>query len=320
MRNITFDILKGILIVLVVLGHLVNGDSMLHTIIFSFHMPVFFMITGILSHWGATNREFILKRAKSYVVPYFSWCILLFLLFYIENPVKYIVRIVYGGAMNTTEYTYPFWFICCLFVSSVVFNRFWTSKKWVLIFLSAFLLGWYLVLHKIDIPVLPWSIEVVPFALMYFFLGIWTSRIESVAVQRYGASIYIFPVALACYFIGAHIYGSTDFTITMKTIKFNCFYLDLIYPATFYLALKGMSILMAKSDIIAKMFTYIGKSSLVIMFSHAAIANVAHKITPPTDQTLTEVLVITFVSVAYGCAIYAICSLNRFSSRLFLGK
>lgn len=281
MRDNTFDILKGILIVLVVLGHLVDGNSMLHATIFSFHMPVFFMITGILSHWGATNREFILKRTKSYVVPYFSWCILLFLLFYIENPVKYIVRIVYGGAMNTTQYTYPFWFICCLFVSSVVFNRFWNSKKWVFLLLSAYLIGWYLVLHKNNIPALPWSLEVVPFALMYFFLGIWTGRIEKNAVQRYGASFYIIPVLLACYFIAAHIYGSTDFTITMKTVKFNCFYLDLLYPATFYLAMKGLSILVAKSVNMTKIFAYMGKSSLVIMFSHAAIANVKYKITPP---------------------------------------
>ena len=323
MRDHAFDILKGILIVLVVMGHLVDSNTILHSIIFSFHMPVFFMITGMLSHWGARNKQFLIKRAKSYVVPYFSWCILLFLLFLIENPVKYIVRIVYGGAMNTTEYTYPFWFICCLFVSSVVFNRFWTSKKWVLIFLSAYLLGWYLVFHKIDIPALPWSIEVVPFAVLYFFWGIWTSSMERVAVQHYGASFYIIPVVIACVFIAAHIYGYTNFTITMKTLKFKCFYLDLIYPATFYLALKGMCICISRSFYIAKALAYIGKSSLVIMFSHVAIGCVIYKIAPPTavyGQTLTGVFIITLVSIVCGCSINALCSQNRLLSFVFLGK
>lgn len=88
MRNDLYDIEKGILIVLVVIGHTVNTNSIIHNLIFSFHMPVFFMLTGLLSHWNCEHKEFLIKRIRAYVVPYFSWCLLLFLVFWIENPMK----------------------------------------------------------------------------------------------------------------------------------------------------------------------------------------------------------------------------------------
>lgn len=51
-RDPVYDIMKGIMIILVVIGHNRFANTELKDIIFWFHMPVFFMITGILSKWG----------------------------------------------------------------------------------------------------------------------------------------------------------------------------------------------------------------------------------------------------------------------------
>lgn len=185
-RNELFDIEKGILIVFVVLGHLIDSDSKLHQVIFSFHMPVFFMLTGMLSHWDVDKKDFIRKRTLSYVIPYFSWCVLLFIFFWIENPLKYIIRIIYGGAMNSTAYTYPFWFINCLFMSSIIFKLCFCRVRWLFIALCGWLIIWYMFLTNVDIPPLPWSLEVVPFVLLYFYLGIISKKLEGIALNRLG--------------------------------------------------------------------------------------------------------------------------------------
>lgn len=116
-RKVEYDILKGILIVLVVIGHAISNNSALHKVIFWFHMPAFFMITGCLTTRWNNSRETIVLRIKRLVVPYFSYSILLFCLFHPEPLVKNIARVLYAGHMNITTYSYPFWFVNAMFVA-----------------------------------------------------------------------------------------------------------------------------------------------------------------------------------------------------------
>lgn len=69
------DAAKGILIICVVLGHVLNFESFLtgavKTMIYSFHMPAFFVISGILIKPEARRfPEFAKRRAKRLLIPY----------------------------------------------------------------------------------------------------------------------------------------------------------------------------------------------------------------------------------------------------------
>ena len=96
------DIQKGIGILLVVFGHLISADSYIYRIVFSFHMPLFFLLSGYcytesLANWG--GRKIWGKFCKL-LIP--SW-IYVNLFFAIqlgfsqywgivkENPLAYIV-------------------------------------------------------------------------------------------------------------------------------------------------------------------------------------------------------------------------------------
>lgn len=51
MRRSTFiDIAKGIGIILVVLGHLDTNGQISREVIYSFHMPLFFLLSGIFAN------------------------------------------------------------------------------------------------------------------------------------------------------------------------------------------------------------------------------------------------------------------------------
>ena len=132
MRKPEIDILKGILIILVVIGHIVTGDSTTHNIIFWFHMPVFLMISGYFIKDASTVKSCfnntLSKLFTRYCIPYFSWSILLFVYIHPESLLKYIARVVLGGANNSLVFSYPFWYInalaLCLLVVNIVQYKF----------------------------------------------------------------------------------------------------------------------------------------------------------------------------------------------------
>ena len=76
------DTLKGILIVLVILGHVIqaNIDSyqevFLFRFIYSFHMPLFFFISGFLTFRKSAKHGFIAKRARQCLIPFATWALL----------------------------------------------------------------------------------------------------------------------------------------------------------------------------------------------------------------------------------------------------
>ena len=97
-RLIHIDIAKGILIIFVIMGHTDFGESLniMHKLILWFHMPAFFIISGLFfenSNQSLTNNLYK-KYVQRYVVPYFSWCILGYFIFPFEPIYKNIVRIL----------------------------------------------------------------------------------------------------------------------------------------------------------------------------------------------------------------------------------
>lgn len=86
-RNKTIDNAKGIGIILVIAGHLFTKDSIPFMYIFSFHMPLFFIISGYLMNGDKYST--LIECAKTsfvrYVKPYFAFCIIGF---FITLPVN----------------------------------------------------------------------------------------------------------------------------------------------------------------------------------------------------------------------------------------
>lgn len=74
MRNAGIDVAKGIGILLVVLGHsrLAPADGPLHRVIFSFHMPLFFVLSGVFLRAGDRLLSAARARAAALLAPYFA--------------------------------------------------------------------------------------------------------------------------------------------------------------------------------------------------------------------------------------------------------
>lgn len=71
-RKKYIDYAKGIGIILMIMGHIGFGqkfDIWIH----SFHMPLFFVISGVLYRKPDDMRQHIRKRIRSLLVPYTCW-------------------------------------------------------------------------------------------------------------------------------------------------------------------------------------------------------------------------------------------------------
>lgn len=125
-RRIDIDIAKGIGIILVVWAHAYGPGIRFIT---QFHMPFFFFISGMLySSESCSAREYMIRKGRSLLLPFWWWNLLLyplyFVLYYWKNwSIEVFAREV-SDILLTVEKV-PFlgatWFLPALFwVSSVM--------------------------------------------------------------------------------------------------------------------------------------------------------------------------------------------------------
>ncbi len=128
-RAAYIDIAKGLLIILVVVGHvwqavyhngLLQNERLYHFIddwIYSFHMPAFFLISGLFAMHSAQRPvgDFIVRKLRTIAYPYLVWSVL-------QSSLQLLMK---GSTTNTLTITdilripiYPqmqFWFLYALF-------------------------------------------------------------------------------------------------------------------------------------------------------------------------------------------------------------
>ena len=78
-RKRDIDIAKGSAMLLVILGHTVYTPKSVVWWLYSFHMPLFFSISGIVFHPQKylTWTQFLIAKIKSLLLPYFCLCSIL---------------------------------------------------------------------------------------------------------------------------------------------------------------------------------------------------------------------------------------------------
>lgn len=125
------DSAKGIGIVLVVIGHTLGGliDSSLGNglvvpreaffLIYTFHMPLFFLLSGLLvsKRVARGTSKFLVGLGPGVVWPYFLWSVIQFTTIYllgslVNNPIQHYWPVILSLPWNTVS---QFWFLHALF-------------------------------------------------------------------------------------------------------------------------------------------------------------------------------------------------------------
>lgn len=120
------DVAKGVGILLVILGHSIVGDVFLKNVIYSFHMPFFFMLSGYFLNFERSVKSNAQKSFRMLLIPYFAVCftqILLYGIFKRELLVSEFFTLLMGGADMFAlhiDYQHVIWFIPVLFLSRIL--------------------------------------------------------------------------------------------------------------------------------------------------------------------------------------------------------
>lgn len=125
-RNVTIDVLKGITIILVVLGHVIQtiyspdsyDENWIFKIIYSFHMPLFIFISGYLAGFKKElTVKWIGSKALRLALPFLVWI-----------PIDYLLDggRTFEGLVTTFQRLYKdpsdggLWFLWVLFLCCII--------------------------------------------------------------------------------------------------------------------------------------------------------------------------------------------------------
>ena len=182
------DIAKGIGIVCVIIGHM--GNAGVNRIVFSFHMPLFFLIAGYFMPSKISPKEILHKRLKRLIGPYIYTCIALVSIISLKNiiklfigeetwktAIKEIIKIVYAsfyGAGNSFDSPFKIisigaiWFLLAMIWASFICQYARTQKYSFIWIVGIALVGFF----SSKVFWLPWSIQAGMTAAVFVYAGV----------------------------------------------------------------------------------------------------------------------------------------------------
>lgn len=188
-RLVFADGARGFMILLMLVGH-ADPPKLLFKLIYGFHMPFFFLLSGYLfdaeKYAHARFWPYCKKRFVSYVVPYFiyAFCNLLFNIplevrqgitgrVLLTSTAKHIFWILYAiGDKAKTPNCTPLWFLPCLFLCCLLFYGLQRIPKpairWAIC--AVFCAAAFLLSEK-HLPQLPWHIDTALLGTVYMQIG-----------------------------------------------------------------------------------------------------------------------------------------------------
>ncbi|MDA9773407.1 acyltransferase family protein [Saprospiraceae bacterium] len=263
------DQARGLAIFMVVWGH--NFPSV-EPYIYSFHVPLFFVIAGMF-HPKKITKSTVIKRAKSILIPYFFWASALFVFWFVVgrkfgesseislDPKQNFIGIFYSqGGQEFMDWGIPLWFLPCIFLVFLLFSALQLIKNKVLFYLSTLLVVacgfmWFPItgIH------LPWSIDVAMVAISFYVVGnIFRNQIVEIKKQHQYIALVLFLILHVAAF-----YFNTEKIDMYRSIYGQpwLFYISGLFGALFYM-------LLLKTIPILKFLSYLGKHTIVILATH----------------------------------------------------
>lgn len=283
------DVAKGIVILLVVLGHLVTFDGVIWSWIFSFHMPFFFLMSGYCSKKSNYEMPFLLyfsKIVKSLLIPA------------IVCRILYLITGVFGMDISLSlkddlakVFLQPSeWFLSSLFIARLLFwfyyrmqNKIGDSLRNLFTLISiAFI--FYSAIWWNDIGLhykpnyFPFPIDTSLIALCFIIIGFEIHDREFIVFSRNARNI----TKLCLFFCGfiSLIFIKNDSYVNVSDMYFGRSDLFFIVNACFwsflicYISYKAIQ----KNSRIIKTLELLGRNTIIIYIGHTILFTFLNKI------------------------------------------
>lgn len=268
------DMAKGYGMLVVILAHLDVG--ILEKWIYTFHMPLFFLLSGYVFSAKNDFSTFVKKKCKSVLIPYFCLGIPMLLFdgfgHYIvgDYTIQDCIFLMLSFLIQRRMWT--LWFLACLFFLNIFFyvalKILKTNMKLAILAIGTTIVG--LIYYKIGGIALPWNIDVCLTAFPFFFVGYFYKENHD-NIDKYLNDI---KVSIGLFIV----LGIFNLVCGYLTIKISGSGLEMYYssygfaPLTYLSAFAGVvCVIIASKWITIKPIQYIGENSLLYFAWHQTI-------------------------------------------------
>lgn len=277
------DNVKALAIFFVVLGHTIGLPESWEKLIFSFHMPLFFFLSGLLVKESIKEQEFfvyVVSKAKRRLIPYFFFAIISYVCWFLLfrhfggqaemaiSPLRAWLGIFVGnGIHNWLPFNVVLWFFLCLFLAEILFFGLLQLPS------QAFFFGGLMCLAGIgyldtwinppDSFRLPWNFDIALTAVV--FIGIGSSlRNWIFCIGEKKQRAWLLAGVSVCMYVACSLLNRKVAFVAGVYGNFFLFYLAAVSGILFWMA---FSMLLPPFKILQR----VGSSTLVIFPLHLLV-------------------------------------------------
>lgn len=268
-RDAALDVAKGLLIILMIMGHFVV-DYNFRRILYSFHMVAFIFYSGMCFKRNACDnvKKSLLKLAKSFLIPYGIFAIIYGIITH-DGILTEVKNILCGLSFSKNLFKDcvsigPVYFILLLFVVRVIyiFVEKYITSEWgkllavAVLSLSGYLLGqygWWL----------PWSADVALYSVIFYYLGYCLKKYD---VIKYISERYYMYFLLSC--IWAYMIWKGGMEIAVRQYGNYSIGVAGAVCAAILFYMFSQRIVGESSGLLTRIPELIGKSTIYILMIH----------------------------------------------------
>lgn len=320
-RKPFIDVLRGIGIILVILGHCHRPELSLK-LIQSFHMPLFFIISGYLFNreqiLTGSSKKYIKKKARALLLPYLFFSVFHYLLTlsqliindlpkaeFHEKAIRYFIGLIYSrGTWYWMPNCSPIWFLTAMFVALFIFHLLMkASFKKQILFISLCTIFACLCSYT-TLPKLPWNIDSACMSIIFLWFGYYCK--QSKLLESKYTLIFIIPLltlgAITAYF------NPIDFVSIDSVIMGDValMYISALSTST------ALLIIIYRFIKHNRFLEFMGRNTIIIIGFNYTINSIVYYLFEQTTQYLNlqldhqwfyefilQTIILAFISLAY---------------------
>lgn len=337
-RNSLIDAIKGILILLVIIGHSIqygNGYTYLEKELFynnfffrsiySFHMPMFMMVSGYL--FGYSNIKtlgvIVISKLKSLGIPFVAFCSVIYPIWWYCNDMTSFYFCDFFMKMRINMWFLSSVLLNCIIVG-VITHVFKSMSVWII-------LAFFILLFFVSDSLISAQHK---YMFFFFIVGFYLNlmkNISSVLIKKMTKPI-LFPF-LTVLFICV-VYSYDDYMFIYKsglcfiregTLNYNVALIDVIrYLEALFCCLWFFSLMrILKQYICKKSIIKLGKYTLCIYGAQSVCFTLVLGIKCPIIHVYSFNIMpyaLFFITLSLSLFFIEVCLKSKIMSFLFLGK
>ena len=195
------DCYKGIGAILILIGHIMPFNNPIKVFLYSFHIPLFFFISGYLYNDKRSFADTFKKKMNTLIKPFIIWNSISFIIYMIFTydgsltKIEMVKNLIFFN--GSTIFNSSLWFLPILFYVDIIYkfiirNKPTIKNNLILIFLF-FTIGTILIKYKIN---LMFGLSLIPFMMIFYCLGCIFKKMKKIKNILPNKIIFVFLLVI----------------------------------------------------------------------------------------------------------------------------